>query len=267
MFRVSRYLHALRTEDEIEELLKASLHGCGRKVPAREMQAAISDSKKCAWVPGEKQDIIYKSAWPAFNQDEYNRIAFDGLGAYDLWEKSPVRFFDDKQYTEDIIDILFPGNPLLCCGFSNSVFETKDRRSWRGTLDKQQFVVPSACVSDVGYTKDGKISAHCLDNVGPRQFLVIEQDRGGQDEQCAVIVHLAKWHKLVLVLSSGGKSLHAWFHVDGFDEHYLKKFMQTAVSLGADHATWTKSQFVRMPDGLRDNGNRQSVFYFDPDLV
>jgi hypothetical protein len=43
--------------------------------------------------------------------------------------------------------------------------------------------------------------------------------------------------------------------------------MSHAVSLGADPATWLKSQFVRMPDGLRDNGKRQRVLYFNPKLV
>jgi hypothetical protein len=44
----------------------------------------------------------------------------------------------------------------------------------------------------------------------------------------------------------------------------LKAFMDYAVSLGADKATWTRSQFVRMPDGTRDNGKRQTPYYFDP---
>ena len=41
--------------------------------------------------------------------------------------------------------------------------------------------------------------------------------------------------------------------------------MRHAVELGADKATWSRSQFVRLPAGLRDTGARQSVFYFDPD--
>ncbi len=40
-----------------------------------------------------------------------------------------------------------------------------------------------------------------------------------------------------------------------------------AVSLGADHKLWSRSQFVRMPDGLRDNGKRQVVFYFNPKVI
>jgi hypothetical protein len=43
--------------------------------------------------------------------------------------------------------------------------------------------------------------------------------------------------------------------------------MQYAVSLGADRATWTRSQFVRMPDGARGNGERQTVFFFNPGVL
>jgi hypothetical protein len=43
--------------------------------------------------------------------------------------------------------------------------------------------------------------------------------------------------------------------------------MNYAVSLGADPATWTKSQFVRMPDGIRDNGKRQTVFWLNPNII
>ena len=40
--------------------------------------------------------------------------------------------------------------------------------------------------------------------------------------------------------------------------------MDYAVSLGADHATWLRSQFVRLPDGLRQNGKRQITYDLDP---
>lgn len=268
MFTTSRYLHALRSHDEIVELLKSSLHGCGRRVPDRELQAAISDSKKDAWVPGKKgQDIIYQSAWPKFNKEKYVEVTCDAkaLCAADLWESSPVRYMDDKSYTWEIIDRLFPGNPYLCCGLSKEVFEAKRKHEWRKECGKQQFIVPSACKGEMGFTKDGNPSAHCNDNTGPRMYLVIEQDQGNPDQQTAVIVYLTKYLPLRMVLSSGGKSLHAWFDCQGIlDESKQKDMMRAAVALGADDSTWTLCQFVRMPDGLRDNGKRQSVFYFNP---
>jgi hypothetical protein len=40
-----------------------------------------------------------------------------------------------------------------------------------------------------------------------------------------------------------------------------------AVSLGADHTTWSRSQFVRLPDGTRDGGKRQVVHCFNPEAL
>jgi hypothetical protein len=69
---------------------------------------------------------------------------------------------------------------------------------------------------------------------------------------------------LVCVCFSGGKSLHAWFRVLELTPQERRSFMRRAVLLGGDRATFARSQFARIPDGLRDNGARQTCFYFDP---
>jgi len=112
-----------------------------------------------------------------------------------------------------------------------------------------------------GLTKDGKESAHTLANTGPRRFLICEFDTGTPDEHAALLIHLAGYAPLVCAVHSGGKSLHGWFFVHGQPEEKVLKFFRYAVSLGGDPATWTRSQFVRMPDGTRDNGSRQAVFF------
>jgi hypothetical protein len=85
-----------------------------------------------------------------------------------------------------------------------------------------------------------------------------------REVQAAIIGHLAHYAPLVLVVFSGGKSLHAWWPCRGKDEDELRKFMSFAVKLGADPATWTRSQFARLPGGMRENGVRQSVLFFNP---
>ena len=85
------------------------------------------------------------------------------------------------------------------------------------------------------------------------------------DACAALSVHLAKllpsW---VLFLDSGGKSGHSWFLVRGLPLSAQRAFFAEAVRLGADPQLWCRSQFVRLPDGRRENGRRQSVFYFNP---
>jgi hypothetical protein len=115
-----------------------------------------------------------------------------------------------------------------------------------------------------GTTKDGRTSKHTLDNTGPRRFLVVEFDAGTADEHAALMMHLAGYAPLVVASHSGNKSLHGWFYCAGQPEDKLLRFMRYAASLGGDPATWTRCQFVRMPDGTRDNGKRQTVFFFNP---
>jgi len=121
--------------------------------------------------------------------------------------------------------------------------------------------------SITGLTQDGRESKHALSNTGPRRFLVVEFDGGGFDQQAAILLHLAQYAPFVLVLDSGRRSLHGWFFCKETDDQSQLKFMRYAVSLGADKAMWTRSQFVRMPDALRDNGNWQRVIYFNPELI
>jgi hypothetical protein len=184
-----------------------------------------------------------------------------GGGLADLWELSRVRLDDNDPHTEEIIDRLFPGNPLLCCGESSSSFATRLREQWRGQLASLQLIVPSPMTAVTGTTKDGRESAHTLSNTGPRRFLVCEFDSGSEDEQSALLIHLAGYAPMVCAVHSGGKSLHGWYYVAGQNEDKVLRFFRYAVSLGADPATWTRSQFVRMPDGTRDNGRRQTVFF------
>ena len=58
--------------------------------------------------------------------------------------------------------------------------------------------------------------------------------------------------------------LNGYDGAEGQDEEKTRGFFRYAVSLGADPATWTRSQFVRMPGGRRDNGKVQLVCYLNP---
>ena len=265
LFRTARVLHPFRSREEIIDLLRAATNG--EQVKSGEIESAVDSSAGCAWIPGATAMPFKKiSAWPTLDQTKRAAIIASGAGHDDLWEMSP-RTLHDESYTEAIIDTLFPGDPLLCCGQTSSKFATRPRSEWRGKLSTLQLIVPSPMTSVYGTTKEGKKSQHTLSNTGPRRFLVVEQDSGMPDEQASVLVHLAKFAPLVLAVHSGSKSIHGWFYCEGKAEEQLRRFMNYAVSLGADRATWTRSQFVRMPDGTRDNGNRQSVYFFNPEVL
>jgi hypothetical protein len=262
LFRVARQLHTHLPAGDIVNLLFNQVQGCGRQVTRKEIEDAVKNSIPCAWQPkGHAATAQSAAKWPAVNKEQREAILRDNSGLVDLWEISPIRIEDSGRATEEIIDRLFPGNPLLCCGKCNSDFDTRPREDWHGWLSNLQLIVPSPMTAIEGLTKDGKPSRHALSITGPRRFLICEFDNGTTDEHAALLLHLGTFAPLVCAVHSGNKSLHGWFFVAGQPEEKVLKFFRYAVSLGADRATWTRSQFVRMPDGTRDNGNRQTVFF------
>jgi hypothetical protein len=146
-------------------------------------------------------------------------------------------------------------------------FATRRRKTWRGRMADLQVIVPNPMTQRIGLTQEGRESEHTLSNTGPRRFLVIEFDSGSIDDHAALLIHLIGRAPMVLGVHSGGKSLHGWFYCADQPEEPWRQFMNCAVSLGADPATWTRSQFVRMPDGIRENGKRQGVYWFNPNLI
>ena len=81
------------------------------------------------------------------------------------------------------------------------------------------------------------------------------------------MVHLAHYAPPALAVHSDGKSVHGWFYSVGKTDRELRSFMAYAHALGADPVTWSRHQFVRMPDGTRANGRRQAVYFFNPEVI
>jgi hypothetical protein len=264
LFRVARQLHAHLPAVEIVKLLESRVAHCGRHVSRKEIEDAVKNSIHGAWQPkGYAAPVRSARKWPPVNQEQRQAAIRDNGGLADLWELSPIRIEDSRAHTEEIIDRLFPPDSLLCCAKSKSEFDTRPRQDWRGKLTQMQLIVPSPMSAATGFTKDGKKSKHTMANTGPRRFLVVEFDSGTTDEHAALLMHLAKYAPLVCVIHSGGKSLHGWFLAAGRPDAKVEKFFRYAVSLGADPATWTPCQFVRMPDGTRDNGKPQTVYFLN----
>jgi hypothetical protein len=201
-FRTARVLHAFRTVDEIIELLHAATHG--EPLQHGEIERAVERSKECAWIPGQPtENITRQPAWPDIDHVLRAKIIADvGIGLYDLWEWSPVRFDDDCQHTDEIIDSLFSGNPWLCCGKNRSAFWNRRREEWRGQLSNMALIVPSAVTTPEGLTQEGKMSAHALSITGPRQYLIVEFDNGAVDDQASVLWHLKAHAPMVLAVHS-----------------------------------------------------------------
>ena len=205
--------------------------------------------------------------WPEQDPIQIREIAASNLGAVDLWERSPIRLGDDlEEQAQRVLPRLFPNNPWVCAGDKCKFFTERLDQFLQSAGGLEQ-VVPSPMTAKYGKTKDGKQSQHTLDATGPRRFLIVEGDKIEKDIQAAILLKLAEKMPLALVVDSGGKSLHGWFYVDGQNEDKVLSFFRRACVLGADRGLWTRSQFARMPGGMRSNGNRQNILYWNPEAI
>jgi hypothetical protein len=217
--------------------------------------------------------------FPEPDLDLIRQVTTAGPGLYDLWEKSPVRWGEGECHAQEIIEVLFPGNPLLCIGTSSKAFGTNTRLAWGNRVSNCSLIVPNPMLAKVGKTQDGKASAHTLEATGRRVYQIIEFDFQADHpltaewttagftvaDACAALrLHLARLQPLACVTSSGGKSLHGWYLVHALGELAQRAFMADAVRLGADPVLWSRCQFTRIPDGKRENGERQTAFYLNP---
>jgi len=243
-----------------------------------------------------------RPAWPETDLELIQDITLGCIDAHPehsildlLRDRSPEKLDAspgiEPETTTAIMRRLFPENALICAGMEAHSTTTYELEKIARDLNKFQFVVPSPMSAKTGLTQQGKESGRCLANTGPRRFLVTEfdfkqyNDRGErtthadlidqwlvrgasiQSACAAIIMRLAKAAPLTMVVYSGKKSLHAWWYCAGESEQEgsrFHKFMADAVRLGADPATWTRSQFVRMPGAIRpDTGRKQLVHYLD----
>ena len=165
----------------------------------------------------------FPERWLARNFELIETVAHTGMGLVDLWEGSPVRLDSNEPKTDQIIDFLFPGNPLFCCAWSRHRFDTRARENWY-KLQDPRLIVPNPMTAKQGVTREGKLSAHAVSNTGPRRFLVVEFDfdaSNSAEEAClleglasegrdvkdlcaALLLHLAEKAPLALVVDSAG---------------------------------------------------------------
>lgn len=162
-----------------------------------------------------------------------------------------------------LIGALFPQpGALLCIGSSFNRFTTAPLAEHE-KLSQCQFIVPCYMTERTGLTREGKPSCRTLSNTGSRRFIVLDFDDPPPEHQASIIRWLMGTRAPVLVIKSGGKSLHAWYATE--TEERDAHFWQLAIMAGADPAIErNRGQAVRLPMGQRDNGNKQSVLYFNP---
>ncbi|HRQ87176.1 MAG TPA: hypothetical protein PLA50_00125 [Bacteroidia bacterium] len=271
LFVSARKLYGHFPSDEIVGILRFAVKGCERYVPDSEIVNAVRNAARIKGgqcQPGDLRSGL--QAWPKSDPDKIRRVVssiehpLERLANGTSWGGLPQVQTD---FVPALVGILFPGDPLICAGSSVESMRCLRLSEWGASLSATQLIVPSPMTARRGVNQEGRSSSRCLGNTGPRRFLVVEFDALPVEAQAAIHIHLAARYPLALVVHSGGKSLHGWFHVANQAEERVRDFMRYAVSMGADPHTWTRCQAVRTPGGLRRDGGQmriQEVVFFNP---
>lgn len=240
-----------------------------RSVPDREIQSAIAYANNRIAGGGTNNP-----RWPKFESVYRNEIVAKHGDLLPRLSANSINLSQDPAF---YIKALYAPTDLVCVAMSSDSHLTlpRDTIAAADNLGDVEYINPSPMVKPFGRTQErtpqfpeGKESAHCLDNTGPKRYQVIEFDFGPPHEHAAILWHLGSKLPLVLIVYSGGKSMHGWFVVSGVPEEVVIEFFNEAVNLGADPKMWSRCQFSRMPCGTNNKTQRQqTVTLFNPDFL
>ena len=296
VWRMHDYLGAR----EQVKVLYWALRNCGRVLQPKEIENTVVNINKK--INGQSP-FSYSKPWPEPVLSEIDRLVCQGPwdlttrspGNIDGSLKAHEwlgRLFPPRSLIcvcQEVSCLSANPDPPIFRRWHTRLLETWMGK-YAGLCDTSSLMVPNPAAFTWHFRKgDGERSTRCDGMFPTRLYLDVEFDfseksKDGEEETVwaplirkwmdrgisvreacrALLWHLSQYAPLVLVTWSGGKSLHGLFNAGGEEENVLRKFMEYACALGACHSTWTHCQLVRLPAGLRPNGNRQTVEYFDP---
>ncbi len=246
-----------------------------REIPEREIREAVSFAygaprserpRGCSVRHGERRRARTTFDWPDADEEVMEQIMGSESPAFD-----PTS--DVELSAGDALIALFDPEDLICAGPDQMTAMIRPVEETVLDAALLQFVVPNPMRGLEAVNKAGKPSKRCQANVRERRFLVTEFDLPGQShrDQACLIGRLKELMPLVMVVDSGGKSLHAWFFVHGVEAGELARFFGYACCLGADPSRWDPCGWLRMPGGLRRRAEgqpvRQRIVFFAPAVL
>ena len=264
VFSCVRCLVRHRPVAEIEGIMQIAGAGTGRDL-TREVREALRN----AWTGTGPRPAgtsltagsVPPGGWPDRNSELINALE-PVKPCY--WEAlSPA----GSPGAATALSALFKPSELVCMASRPDNARTAPLEEWLPFCGHLPFMVASPMSAVTGVNLSGRESHRCIANTGPRRYAVVEFDADTPEAQLACILKLSGVLPVTMILHSGGKSFHAWFHVEHLEAQTVLDFLSGAAILGADPAVFVRCQLVRVPGGLRDGATRQPVLYFDPGTI
>jgi hypothetical protein len=170
----------------------------------------------------------------------------------------------------EAIAALYPPAALVCVAATRFHFDVIPAAAAAKSAHRLQYIVANRMTRPIGKTRAGKESPRTKDNActeHSRRWAVIEFDTGdAPEDQISVLSSLHTTRApLTMAVWSGNKSIHGWFDLGKLRKTEKRRFYQFARYLGADNALWNTAALVRMPGGIRENGERQPILFFNPE--
>ncbi len=230
-----------------------------REVPDRELAAAV----KLAY--GDRAlGVNYGRGalrWPDANAEAIGKVLDEVTPCFDGEASTGLR-------PADVLPSLFDEGDLVCTGRASDRASVRTRDEAMTDADLLQFVVVNPMKGPWALNREGKQAVRCQANVMVRRHIVAEFDDPDLTKrmQAQLATALGDMAPLVMAVDSGGKSVHAWYRVDGMNARDQARFFAVACLLGADPTRWDVCGWLRMPGGLRVVEGvprvRQRILYF-----
>jgi hypothetical protein len=174
--------------------------------------------------------------------------------------------------SKGVLEVLFGKNDWVNLGFSKKKTVTLKLGDWlrHPQFNLLEFLVPNPMTAKHGTTRSGLAKRpRTRANTSPRQWIIIDLDEPDKDWQPSLILELAEYcgELPALVVSTGGKGLHAWWSIAGSSEEAVHDFEDEAIRLGADRVFIgenSRMQMCRLPLATRkENGNLQELLLWN----
>ena len=244
------------------------VHVAHRRVPDREIEAAVefayADPSTTLGASGGAFNYGRKAIdWPEANAEVIGRVLATVEPGFDGETSTGLR-------PADVLPLLFRPGELVCTGAESERAVVRPVEAVVADADTLQFICLNPMRGLMAMNHAGRPSARCQNNVMLRRYLVAEFDDAslGKRGQAQLATALADAAPLVMAVDSGGKSVHAWFYVEGMERRDQARFFAVACLFGADPTRWDICGWLRMPGGTRVKADgtraRQRILYFNP---